>query len=136
MFSKHSRASLLVAIVVSLWLAVPPAVAQTPKTIQIDGSSTVYPITKAVLEAYEAKSGKQGIAVAFSGTGGGFKKFCKGETDINDASRPISLKEMQVCREANIAFMELPIGFDALTVVVNPKNTWAKEMTVAELKKI
>jgi phosphate transport system substrate-binding protein len=69
-----------------------------------------------------------------SGTGGGFKKFCRGETDISDASRPISKKEMDACKETGIKYIELPVAFDALTVVVNPKNDWINSMTVEELK--
>jgi phosphate transport system substrate-binding protein len=74
------------------------------------------------------------VTVGISGTGGGFKKFCRGETDIQDASRPILEKEMADCRAAGIKYIELPVAFDALTVVINPKNTWIKQMTVAELK--
>jgi len=112
----------------------PPA---PPKNIKVDGSSTVYPITKAIAERYNAANvGKINAESAFSGTGGGFKKFCAGETDINDASRPISTKEMETCRQNNVRYLELAIAYDALTVVVNPQNTWAKDITTAELKKI
>ncbi|MBW4697220.1 MAG: PstS family phosphate ABC transporter substrate-binding protein [Aphanocapsa lilacina HA4352-LM1] len=106
--------------------------------VKIDGSSTVYPISRAAVKAFEEQNKQyQGtIAVAFSGTGGGFKKFCSGEIDISDASRPILQKEIDTCRSNNIAFMELPVAFDALTVVAHPKNTWASDLTVAELKKI
>ncbi|KAF0165203.1 MAG: phosphate transport system substrate-binding protein [Rhodocyclaceae bacterium] len=103
--------------------------------VKIDGSSTVYPITEAVAEEFQ-KSKKNAIkvTVGISGTGGGFKKFCRGETDISDASRPILKKEMEDCAKAGIKYVELPVAFDALTVVVNPKNTWIKQLTVAELK--
>jgi phosphate transport system substrate-binding protein len=74
--------------------------------------------------------------VGISGTGGGFKKFCRGETDISNASRPILRKEMDACLEAGIQYIELPVAFDALTVVINPKNNWAQTMTVAQFKKI
>jgi phosphate transport system substrate-binding protein len=74
------------------------------------------------------------VTVGISGTGGGFKKFCRGETDISDASRPILEKEMKVCAEAGIKYVELPVAFDALTVVIHPKNTWIKEFKVEELK--
>jgi phosphate transport system substrate-binding protein len=105
--------------------------------IKIDGSSTVFPISEALAEEYQiSKRGKVRVTVGIAGTGGGFKKFCRGETDIANASRPISTEEMDACRKAGIKYMELPIAFDALTVVVNPQNTWAKSMTVAELKKI
>jgi len=105
--------------------------------IQIDGSSTVFPVTEAVAEEFQkAKKGKVKVTVGISGTGGGFKKFCRGETDISDASRPILKQEMEACKNAGIEYIELPIAFDALTVMVNPKNHWAGTMTVAELKKI
>ena len=105
--------------------------------IQIDGSSTVFPVTEAVAEEFQkAKKGKVKVTVGISGTGGGFKKFCRGETDISDASRPILKQEMEACKNARIEYIELPIAFDALTVMVNPKNDWAGTMTVAELKKI
>ncbi len=105
--------------------------------IKIDGSSTVYPITEAVAEEFQkSKGGAVKVTVGISGTGGGFKKFCRGETDISNASRPISIKEMNACKEAGIKYVELPVAFDALTVVVHPKNDWVKAMTVAELKKI
>ena len=105
--------------------------------IKIDGSSTVYPITEAVAEEYQkAKKGAVKVTVGIAGTGGGFKKFCRGEIDIADASRPILQKERDACKEAGIQYIEMPVAFDALTVVVNPKNDWAKNMTVAELKKI
>ena len=105
------------------------------KIIKIDGSSTVYPITEAVAEEFQ-KAQKIKVTVGESGTGGGFKKFCRGETDISNASRPISQKEIDACKEAGIQFIELPIAFDALTVVVNDKNDWVKSITVDELKKI
>lgn len=105
--------------------------------IKIDGSSTVYPITEAVAEEFQAaKRGAVRVTVGISGTGGGFKKFCRGETDISDASRPIKSSEMKACKEAGIRYIELPVAFDALTVVINPKNEWASTMTVADLKKI
>jgi len=105
--------------------------------IQIDGSSTVFPVTEAVAEDFQQeKRGKIKVTVGISGTGGGFKKFCRGETDISDASRPILKQEMEACKGAGVEYIELPVAFDALTVVVNPKNDWASPMTVAELKKI
>lgn len=105
--------------------------------IQIDGSSTVFPITEAVSEEFQkAKKGKVKVTVGIAGTGGGFKKFCRGETDISDASRPILKQEMEVCRGAGIEYYELPIAYDALTVMVNPKNDWVKSLTVADLKKM
>lgn len=105
--------------------------------VTIDGSSTVYPVTEAVAEEFQAdKAGAVQVTVGVSGTGGGFKKFCRGETDISDASRPILSEEIETCRANGVEFIELPVAFDALTVVINPQNTWAQEMTVAELKTI
>lgn len=102
--------------------------------VKIDGSSTVYPITEGVAEEFQkAKKGAIKVTVGISGTGGGFKKFCRGETDIQDASRPILQKEMEDCAKAGIKYYELPVAFDALTVVVNPKSP-IKQLTVAELK--
>lgn len=111
---------------------------KTPSTlIKIDGSSTVYPATEAVAEEFQkAKKGAVKVTVGISGTGGGFKKFYRGETDISDASRPILKEEMAEAQKNNIDYIELPICFDALTVVINPKNDWCSSMTVAELKKI
>lgn len=103
--------------------------------VKIDGSSTVYPITEAVAEEFQkAKKGRIKVTVGISGTGGGFKKFCRGETDVANASRPIQAKEMEDCKAAGIKYIELPIAFDALTVVMNPKNKFLKQITVAELK--
>jgi phosphate transport system substrate-binding protein len=103
--------------------------------IQIDGSSTVFPVTEAVAEDFQkAKKGAIKVTVGVSGTGGGFKKFCRGETDISDASRPILKKEMDDCAKNGIKYVELPVAFDALTVVIHPQNTWVDYLTVAELK--
>ena len=106
------------------------------KIIAIDGSSTVFPITEAMAEEFQKANTGVKVTVGIAGTGGGFKKFCRGETDISDASRPITEKERADCKAANVEYIELPIALDALTVIVNPKNDWAKEMTVAELKKV
>ncbi len=105
--------------------------------VKIDGSSTVYPITKAVAEAYKgANKDAAEIDVKFSGTTAGFRAFCEGKTDISDASRPIEKAEIAMCNRNNIRFLELPIAFDALTVVVNPSNNWAKSLTTEELKRM
>nr|WP_256329940.1 PstS family phosphate ABC transporter substrate-binding protein [Nitrosospira sp. Nsp1] len=105
--------------------------------VKIDGSSTVYPITEAVAEDFQKDTkGAVKVTVGISGTGGGFKKFCRGETDIVNASRPILKKEMDDCKKIGIQYVEMPIAFDALTVVVNPRNNWSNTITVAELKKI
>lgn len=105
--------------------------------VKIDGSSTVFPITEAVAEEFQAsQKGKIKVTVGISGTGGGFKKFCRGETDVQNASRPIQSAEMQACKTTGIKYFELPIAYDAIAIVVNPKNTWLTEITVDELKKI
>tara|TARA_B100000787_G_scaffold84776_1_gene62450 strand:+ start:235 stop:1239 length:1005 start_codon:yes stop_codon:yes gene_type:complete len=102
--------------------------------VKIDGSSTVYPITEAVAEEFQIETGIK-VTVGVSGTGGGFKKFCRGDTVISNASRPIKPKEIKKCKAAGIDFIEIPVAFDAITIVVNKRNDWAKEMTPAELKK-
>ena len=105
-----------------------------PAVIQLDGSSTVFPISEAVAEEFQKANPGTRVTVGISGTGGGFQKFCRGETDISDASRPIRPTEIETCRKAGIEYIELPIAYDGLAVVVNPKNTWATSVTVAELK--
>jgi phosphate transport system substrate-binding protein len=120
---------------VALLVAAPSVKAQA--TIKVDGSSTVFPITEAVAEEFQkAKKNAVKVTVGISGTGGGFKKFCRGEIDIADASRPILKKEMDDCKAAGVEYYELPVAYDALTVMVNPGNDSIKSMTVAELKKI
>ena len=104
--------------------------------IRSDGSSTVYPVTQAVAEEFTARNPNIKVTVAFSGTGGGFKKFCRGETDIQNASRPILPEELKTCKENNVEFLELPVAYDALTVIANPRNTWATCIKVSELKSI
>jgi phosphate transport system substrate-binding protein len=104
--------------------------------IRVDGSSTVFPITEAVAEEFQKANAGTRATVGSSGTGGGFQKFCSSETDISDASRPISASELDACGKGGVEFIELPIAYDGLVVVVNPKNTWVQSMTVAELKKL
>lgn len=105
------------------------------QTVKIDGSSTVYPVTEGVAEDFQKKE-RIKVTVGISGTGGGFKKFCRNEIDVQNASRPILQSEIEDCKKAGIEFYELPIAFDALTVVVNPKNDFVKQLTVAELRKM
>jgi phosphate transport system substrate-binding protein len=104
--------------------------------IKIDGSSTVYPITEAVAEEFRAEQPDVKVTVGVSGTGGGFKKFSRGEIDINDASRPIKEQEASASRENNITYLELKVAYDGLVIVVNKENTWVDHFTVEELKKI
>jgi phosphate transport system substrate-binding protein len=114
-----------------------PERAHAQAAIKIDGSSTVFPISEALAEEFQiSKRGKVRVTVGIAGTGGGFKKFCRGETDIANASRPISAEEMEACRKAGIKYVELPVAYDALTVVVHPGNTWVKSLTIADLKKM
>jgi len=113
------------------------AQAAQAQIVKIDGSSTVYPITEAVAEEFQkAKKNAIKVTVGISGTGGGFKKFCRNETDISNASRPITAKEMEDCKAAGVEYIEMPVAYDALTVVINPKNTFLKQATVDELKKM
>lgn len=107
---------------------------QAQGLIKIDGSSTVFPISEAVAEAFREKNPNVKFTIGIAGTGGGFKKFCQGETDISDASRPILKKEMVECAKNGVKYIELPVAFDALTVVVNPRNSFLKKVTVEELK--
>jgi phosphate transport system substrate-binding protein len=122
-------------LLAALLFAAPAA--RAAALIKIDGSITVFPLTEAVAEEFQsAQKGAVQVTVGISGTGGGFKKFCRGETDLQDASRPILKQEMEACKAAGVSYYELPVAFDALTVAVNPKNDWAKTITVAELKKM
>ena len=106
-------------------------------TVHIDGSSTVFPVSEAMAEEFQKEmKGKIRVTVGMSGTGGGFKKFCRGETDVTGASRPIRPQELELCKENGVKFVELPVAMDALSVVVSPKNDWVDYLTVAELKKI
>jgi phosphate transport system substrate-binding protein len=135
LWQKVFAPALFVAVVAA---GVPQSVL-AQAAIKIDGSSTVFPVSEAFAEEFQiSKRGKVRVTVGMSGTGGGFKKFCRGETDMSNASRPISAEEMEACRKAGIKYIELPVAFDALTVVINPNNNWVKgnSMTVADLKKM
>ena len=103
-------------------------------TVKIDGSSTVFPITEGIAEDFQKANKGLKVTVGVSGTGGGFKKFCRGETDISNASRPITQKEIDACKAQGITYYELPVAFDALTVVISPRNTFIQQLTPAELK--
>ncbi|MBW4515879.1 MAG: PstS family phosphate ABC transporter substrate-binding protein [Timaviella obliquedivisa GSE-PSE-MK23-08B] len=113
-------------------------VVPTSGTIQIDGSSTVFPISDAIAKEYRESEGESAVPidVKFSGTTAGFRKFCAGETDISNASRPILKEEMAACSQKGVRYIELPVAFDALTIAVNSQNTWAQDITVAELQKV
>ncbi len=134
---KFSQTLCVSAALWALLTGAMPQAASAQAMVKIDGSSTVFPIAEAVAEEFQlAKRGKIRVTVGISGTGGGFKRFCRGEIDISNASRPILKEEMEACRKAGVKYMELPVAFDALTVVVNPENTWVKSLTIADLRKI
>jgi phosphate transport system substrate-binding protein len=136
-YQKSFILSVALLLITMMLFFVSPSYAQP--IIKIDGSSTVFPITEGVAEDFQkAKKGAVKVTVGISGTGGGFKKFCRGETDISNASRPILKKEMEECQKAGIRYIELPIAYDALAVFVNVKNNWIKNdcITVEELKKM
>ena len=134
---EHRTALLMGAVLLAgLSLLSAGQIASAATLIKVDGSSTVYPITEAVAEEFQKKNPKVRVTVGISGTGGGFKKFCNGETDISDASRPIKLSEVELCTDNKIAYIELPVAFDGLAVLVSPKNDWVTSMTVKELKKL
>lgn len=107
---------------------------QAATTVTLDGSSTVFPISEAVAEEFQKAHPNVRVTVGISGTGGGFQKLCRNETDISDASRPIQPIEMAACKAAGIEFIELPVAYDGIAIVVNPKATWIDSITVAELK--
>ena len=131
-FNRYALAS-AVAATVALGIGAPQALSQS-RLIQVDGSSTVFPISEAMAEEFIAANPGMQVTVGVSGTGGGFKKFCADELDITGASRPIKDSEIQECAAAGVEYVEIPIATDALTVVVHPDNTWAREMTVEQLQ--
>lgn len=103
-------------------------------TVLVDGSSTVFPVSEAMAEEFQRANPNVRVTVGVSGTGGGFKKFCNGETDVTGASRPIKPEEVELCKKGGIEYVELPIAFDGISVVVNPQNNFAQCLTVQELK--
>ena len=105
-------------------------------SVALDGSSTVFPISEAVAEEFQREYSGVQVTVGISGTGGGFQKFCNAEIDISNASRPIKDSEIQSCQQGGVEFIELPVAFDGLAVVVNPQNDWVDHLTVDELKKM
>jgi phosphate transport system substrate-binding protein len=133
MLGLRKKAAATLAIVVGV---VGATVASAQSIIKIDGSSTVYPISEAVAEEFQKTNKNVKVTVAISGTGGGFKKFVRGEIDISDASRPIKAAEMAECKTNGIEYIEIPVAFDALSVVINPANNWVDKFTVDELKKM
>mgnify|MGYP005839611401 CR=1 FL=1 len=141
--NKHSFRKIVTGVsltALTLGLISPGTIASVKQEVSgditIDGSSTVFPVTEAMAEEFQIANPGVRVTVGISGTGGGFKKFCAGETDISNASRPIKTSEMEECAQAGIEFVELPIAFDALSVVVNPNNDWVECLTVEELNKM
>jgi len=132
--SLFNRVALTSAIALGSTLSVGSIAQSQEKIVKIDGSSTVYPITEVIAEDFQ-KAGNAKVTVGVSGTGGGFKKFCAGETDISNASRKIKDKEIQACKEKGIEYVEIPVAIDALTVVTNPSNP-VSNITTEELKKM
>lgn len=136
---RIGRAALVTTLVAIGSFAQPPALAGSPNLkglVRIDGSSTVYPITEAVAEEFGLLNRRVRVTVGISGTGGGFKRFAAGETDISDASRPIKAKELEQAKKNGVEFIEIPVAYDGLSVVVNKKNTWCDSLTVDELKRV
>jgi phosphate transport system substrate-binding protein len=131
------RRSLCQLGLIALAASAPALVCAQATTVRVDGSSTVFPVTEAVAEEFQkAKRNVVKVTVGVSGTGGGFRKFCRGEIDVQNASRPISKSEIAECQKNGVTFLEMPVAYDALSVVINPRNQWLKEITVDELKKM
>lgn len=132
---KPALWSLVAAYMV--WVVIASTQEQAVPSIKIDGSSTVFPITEAAAEEFQrSRGGDVRITVGISGTGGGFKKFCRGETDVQNASRPITAAEREACRKNGVTYHELPVAYDAMTIVVSRSNSWAESITVQELKQV
>jgi phosphate transport system substrate-binding protein len=137
---KHlTRATFLVGVVAlaaAAWAATGSAIPFVSGTITADGSSTVAPFTTAAAERFQRANRGANITVGVSGTGGGFERFCKGETDLSNASRPIRYSEAKRCQDAGIRYIQFLVANDGISLVVNRSNTWATCLTVDELKKI
>ena len=140
MFSPAKIGTYAAAVLLALyvaWVVAASGKGRTVPLITIDGSSTVFPITEAAAEDFQlAQDGRIRVTVGISGTGGGFKKFCRGETDIQDASRPITPAEREMCRQHGVGYHELPVAYDAMTIVVSRQNTWIDRITLEELKRM
>ncbi len=133
---KITKTAQLVCLAMTGALALTACSGSGGGSVRVDGSSTVAPLTSAAAEKFKQTNSAINVTVATSGTGGGFEKFCRGETDMNDASRPITSQEAAKCRSAGIQYQQLDVANDALSIVVNKENTWAKCLTTAALKKI
>lgn len=128
----------LIGLALGLQFITPLARADEPTAngLRIDGSSTVYPLTREAIRRFNRARQGHAIDVAFSGTTGGFRRFCAGETDINDASREINAEEQAECAKNQVRYRQIPLAMDAIAVVVHPENDWATDITVGELKKL
>jgi phosphate transport system substrate-binding protein len=137
---KHlTRVTLLVGVVAlaaTAWASTGSAVPFVSGTLTADGSSTVGPFATAAAEAFGRANKGAKITVGISGTGGGFERFCKGETDMSNASRPIRYSEAKKCQDAGIKYIQFLVANDGLSIVANKSNTWANCLTTGELKKI
>jgi len=137
LLSLPAQATRVNSLVFSAALAFSPLTIGAEAVVKIDGSSTVYPIAEAMAQEFQrARLHEVHVNVGVSGTSGGFAKFCRGETDIASASRPILKKEMEACAKAGVRYYEMPLAYDALTVVVNPQNSFVSSLSVAELRKL
>ncbi|MBF9239333.1 PstS family phosphate ABC transporter substrate-binding protein [Hymenobacter sp. BT683] len=135
--SVHTLPARGLPLLLLLALALTGCVDAAPETkIHIDGSSTVFPITEAVVEEYARAHPEARITVGVSGTGGGFRKFCRQEIDVADASRPIKESEQRDCAQRGVRYTDIRVGYDGLAVVVHPANTWVQSLTVQELKRL
>ena len=134
--NRKSRAFLLALLLSCMGATTVGAAEKLSGTVKVDGSSTVYPLSKAMAEAFHASNPDVQVDVKFSGTGGGFRKFCSGETDVEGASRPIKAEENEQCKSKHIDYIEVQVAFDSLALVVNPQNTFVDCLTSQELKKL
>ena len=135
-FFRASLSSVVLLVSLALTASACGGSSRTDAVVRVDGSSTVFPISEAAAEEYQQERPGVRVLVGISGTGGGFQKFCRGETDISNASRPIKPTEVELCRTNGVEYIELPVAFDGLVVAVHPSNTWADHVTVEELRRI
>lgn len=135
-FARFCRSLLLCCIGISVSGCIGKDLGDVSGTVRIDGSSTVYPLSEALAEEFQRAERGVRITIGISGTGGGFRKFCRKEAEILNASRPVTEEELELARRNGVEFIELPVAYDGIAVVVNPKNTWCSSLTVNDLKRI
>jgi phosphate transport system substrate-binding protein len=133
---KFYTMALLITLLAVFSITIPTSAMAGRTIIKIDGSSTVFPITEAVAEEFQMAHRGMMVTIGVSGTGGGFKKFCRGEMDVTNASRPIKPTELSQCKKGGVEFIELPVAYDGLAVMVHKGNDWVDYLTAKELKKI